>query len=162
MARDRSAKGRQRTHGLCVGTGVQFQPLPLEFLRSRACAEMSPHAAKLLLDVLGLMNANGRGNGDIGLTFSRMRPRGWNSKSTLDLAIRELIDSGLLIQTRQGGRKLCALYAFTCYALDCDLSKLDASPDCIAKARMATDPAMNRSPTDTHPAQWRRIRKRDP
>jgi len=160
MARDRSAKGRAREGGLCIGAGVQFQPLPLGFLRSRACAELSPHAAKLLLDILSAMGRNGRGNGDISLTFSLMRIRGWKSNATLRIATRELIDTGLLVQTRHGGKKLCNLYAFTLYAIDCDASKLDVTPSCIAELAMKRDAAMKRPPTEDQPAQWQRIRKR--
>jgi len=159
MARDKSAKGRVRKGGFCISTGVPFQPLPLEFLRSRTCAELSPHAAKLLLDILSTMGRNGRGNGDISLTFSLMRPRGWTSNATLRVATQELIDAGLLVQTRHGGRNRCNLYAFALYAIDCDVSKLDVMPSCIVEAAMKRDAVMTSPPTEDQPANWQRIRK---
>jgi len=159
MARNRSAKGRDKGTGLCVGNNVSFQPVPLDFLRSRECFELSPHAAKLLIDILGLMGPNGRGNGDISLSFSLMKRHGWSSAATLNSAITEMIENSLLVITRRGGRRAPNLYAFGLYALDCDLQKLDVTPDYVAMARRSIAQEKKKPPTHEHPAKWRNARK---
>ena len=93
-----NARGKKR--GIAV-TGA-WLPLPLDFLRSRACAELSPHGMKLLIDCLSMLGPNAIRNGDISLTPKLMAVRGWSGRETLGAAVRELIDHGLLIQTRQG------------------------------------------------------------
>lgn len=65
---------------------------------------------------LGLTN-----NGNIDATLTTLRHRGWKSSATLHYALQELIEVGLIAQTRQGGiaylSKKCSLYRFT----DCDV-----------------------------------------
>ena len=65
-----------------------WQPVPLEFLKSRACAELSPHGAKLLMDFLGMLGPNAIRNGDINLTPKMMEVRGWTSRDSLGAAVR--------------------------------------------------------------------------
>ncbi len=94
MANARESKKR----GIAVaGTWV---PLGLAFLRSRACASLSPHGAKLLLDLMALLGPNATRNGDLSLAPQDMAVRGWTSRATLLAAIRELVEHGLLVQTR--------------------------------------------------------------
>lgn len=96
MGRDR------KKHGIaCEGPWL---PVPIEFLRSRACAELSPHAAKLLLTVWGALGPNAGRNGDISLAPKAMAVRGWNSRATLHAAVCELESAGLLCKTRKGTR----------------------------------------------------------
>lgn len=134
--------------------------MPLDFLRSRACAELSPHAAKLLLDVFALLGPNANRNGDLSLSPKAMRVRGWSGRETLNAAVRELIDNGLLSQTRQGSRLDCSLFACTLYPLDCDLKKLDVRPGCYLQTNyMGTGATLANPPTESKPATWRRARK---
>jgi len=158
MARDRGGK-RGRKHGVAVsGTWL---PVPRDFLRSRAGAELSPHAAKLLLDVFGMLGTNASGNGDISLTPKRMSIRGWAARSSLNAAAQELIDHGLLIKTRQGSRLDCSLFACTLWPLDCDIDKLDVRPGCyVTSAYMGADGSMGEPPTEEHPARWRKTREK--
>lgn len=96
-----------KKHG--IATNDPWLPLSLPFLRSRACAQLSPHASKLLLEVLGLLSTNANRNGDLSLAPKVMQCRGWSGRATLAAAVRELEDANLLFQTRQGGRKDCNL-----------------------------------------------------
>ncbi|MEO6117848.1 MAG: hypothetical protein ABIP37_02120 [Methylotenera sp.] len=86
-------------------------------LRSKVYANLSSHAVKLLNDLL--CQYRGTNNGDLSAPFSTMqRDRGWKSKGTLARAIKELIESGLIEVSRQGGRHKCSLFAVTFYAVD--------------------------------------------
>ena len=134
-------------------------PLPLEFLRSRACAELSPHASKLLLDVLSMLGPNASRNGDIAITPKLMAYRGWSSKSSLGAAVRELVEHGLLTQTRQGSRLDCSLYACSLFPLDCDMRKLDVGPSSYRTSDWMCGGALANPPTAASPAAWRRARK---
>jgi len=132
--------------------------MPLDFLRSRACAEMSPYATKLLLDVLALLKPNAKGNGDLCLTPKQMAVRGWTSKATLHAAVAELEEHGLLVRTRQGGRLDCSLFALTLYPLACDPRKLEVGPGCYA-TRDFERKGMGAPPTEQSPARWRTARR---
>ena len=111
-----------------VGVVGPWIAVSIGFLRSEARTRLSPHASKLLLDVLSMLKPNGQGNGDISLTPSLMKPRGWTSRATLRAAIQELWDAKLLFQTRQGHRFATSLWALTLYPIACDFSKLDINP----------------------------------
>jgi len=55
-----------------------------------------------------------------------MQPRGWRSELTLQRAKRELIELGLIVETRKGARpNKASLYAVTWCALDQCKGKLD-------------------------------------
>lgn len=134
--------------------------MPIDFLRSRACAELSPRALKMLLDLCSQLGPNARRNGDLSAAPTLMIPRGWTSKATQDAVIRELLDAGLLAKTRQGGRNRCSLYAVTLWPMDCDFAKLDHGPGCYATTdwhrgdKWRTDP-----PSMEQPAAWSKARK---
>lgn len=152
MGRDRIKK-----HGVAV-TGAWI-PFPLTFLRSRACAELSPHGAKLLLDLLALLGPNAKRNGDLSLTPRLMLMRGWSSRATLQKAVAELIDHGLLAQTKQGSRLDCSLFAVTLFPLNCDLKKLDTGPGSYSVNDWTKHG--EQAPSEERPATWRRARKTD-
>ena len=59
-------------------------------------------AAKALLNEL-VRQHNGANNGRLHLTHSWLAGRGWPSKSIVEKARAELIERGLIIQTKQGG-----------------------------------------------------------
>lgn len=141
----------------CLGP---YNPLTLEFLRSRACAELSPHATKLLLDILSQMGPNGFRNGDITLAPKVMAERGWSSRATLGAACAELQDAGLIVQTRQGGRLDCSLWALTLYAMNCDRKKLDVGAGQYERTSWTQAfPGCAKPPTEAQPAIWKRARK---
>ena len=153
-----NGRGNRKKKGIAV-QGV-WLPVGLDFLRSRACAELSPHGAKLLLDVLSMLGPNAAGNGNISLTPRVMAVRGWSGRETLGAAVRELIDHGLLIVTRQGSRLDCTLFATTLYALDCDHGKIDVRPGCYRTTDyMGPSGEFADVPTEEKPARWRHARK---
>ena len=135
-------------------------PLPLDFLRSRACAELSPHALKLLVDLLSMMGPNASRNGDLCIAPKVMAVRGWSGRASLLAAAKELLEHRLIVQTRQGSRLDCSLFACTLFPLDCDLSKLDVRPGCYGRMDYVGDAdSLANAPTESNPARWRRARK---
>lgn len=81
---------------------------------------LSGNAVKLLMDFA--CQYNGHNNGDLTNAFSILKQRGWRSKTTVQKATQELLDAGMIVQTREGmfinpgGR--CALYGLTWKAID--------------------------------------------
>lgn len=149
--------GRHKKRGIAVNG--PWLPLPIEFLRSRACAELSPHGLKLLVDMLSMLGPNATRNGDLCLTPKLMTVRGWSSKSSLSAAISELQDHGLIVQTRQGSRLDCSLWAVTLYPLDCDIRKLDVGPGSYRTTDWMLGGALANPPTEGKKAVWRHARK---
>lgn len=88
-----------------------FFRIPTEVLASPAFIALTFKAKALLLD-LG-EQFRGFNNGDLAVTLSIMRDRGWVSKETLQNAKMELLASGLIEKTRQGGLHQCDLFGFT-------------------------------------------------
>lgn len=92
-------------------------------IRSHTYGNLSAYAVKLLNDLLS--QYYGSNNGDLSAPYSTMQKRGWKSKGTLNRAIKELLASGFIETSRQGGRHRCSLYAVTFYAVDECNGKLD-------------------------------------
>lgn len=129
-------------------------PMPLDFLHSRAWAELSPHAAKMLLDLCAGLGRNAKLNGDLSAAPTVMQPKGWCSNATRVAALRELEDARLISLTRRGNRRLCALYAVTLWPLHCDLRKLDYGPGSYTTSdwqNVSADRA--KTPTTDRPAK---------
>ena len=134
-------------------------PLPIAFLRSRACAELSPHAVKMLLDLCANLGPNASGNGDLSASPATMRPRGWSSDATRRAALQELEGAGLIAVTKRGNRRACSLFAVALWPLQCDLSKLDHGPGAYTTqdwTKGQSDRAA--SPTNEAPAIWKAAR----
>lgn len=143
-----------------IAANGPWLPVPLEFLRSRACAEISPLAIKLLIDLLGMMGPNCSGNGDLSISPKALSVRGWASRASLQQATLELLEHGLIVVTRQGSRTACRLFAVTLFPLDCDQSKLDIRPGSYTHREFMQGENRNADPpTDADPARWRRARK---
>lgn len=143
-----------------IAVSGTWQPVPLDFLRSTACAQLSPHASKLLLDMLSFLGPNATRNGDISLAPKVLQLRGWTSRASIAAAAHELQESGLIWQTRQGGRKDCSLWAVTLYPLDCDRRKIDPGADSFtSRDWMSASPNGMQMPTEQAPAVWKRARK---
>lgn len=89
-----------------------YSVIPHAVLDSNAFTGASLKAKALLYDLIRQLN--GYNNGHLQLTTSWLKKRGWNSNDTIQSAKNELIERGLAIQTRQGGRNLyCSWYAVT-------------------------------------------------
>ena len=99
--------------------------LPNAVLRSESWACLSAHSAKLLTDLLSMYR--GDNNGDLCMAWSIMSKRGWRSRDTLSKARNELLESGWIIVTLQGGRHQPSLYGITFYGIDECHGKLDVA-----------------------------------
>lgn len=155
------ANGRnQRTKKSPVTVSGPWIPMPLDFLRSRACAELSPHAAKMLLDLCAGLGPNAKGNGDLSAAPAIMSPKGWPGTATRVAALQELEGAGLIAITKRGNRRDCTLYAVTLWPLQCDFSKLDYGPGAFTTSDWASVGAKQATPpTIEAPATWRQARK---
>lgn len=95
MARNRQkAKGRKDS-----GSFVQ---LPHAILEHPNFARLSHRAVRLLISLYG--QYRGQNNGDLCMAYTVMKPLGWKSKDQLHKAKKELLETGWIVQTRQGGR----------------------------------------------------------
>ncbi|WP_197427126.1 hypothetical protein [Noviluteimonas gilva] len=84
---------------------------------------LSANAKHLLLDMCAQYRYGH--NGDICVSRSLMKKRGWTSHSSLANAIDELMAAGFVELTRQGGLHQCSLYGFTWIKIDACAGKLD-------------------------------------
>ena len=100
-----------------------FVMLPHTVLEHENYARRSHRAIRLLIDLYGQYRGNN--NGDLCLAWTIMTKKGWKSKDQLHKAKKELLDSGWIIVTRQGGRNKCSLYAVTFKSIDYCNGKLD-------------------------------------
>jgi hypothetical protein len=57
-----------------------------------------------------------------------MKKRGWKSSDQLNRAKKELLRSGLVVVSRQGGRNKASLYALTWFPIHECKDKLDIQP----------------------------------
>lgn len=101
---------RERTRGM-------FTAVPHVVLRHPCFINCSNRGKALLFDLMAQVKFDGHGgwanNGDLVITSSAMRERGWKSRDQLYAARDDLIDANLIFVTRPGGRNRCALYAIT-------------------------------------------------
>lgn len=105
--------------------GGSYAPLTRFMLRSESFASLSAHGTKLLLDFVSLYN--GFNNGDLSFPWSFAVQRKWKSRDTLNKALKELLDGGWIVKTRQGGLHKCSLYGLTFFSLDDVRDKSGAS-----------------------------------
>lgn len=157
------ANGREaRTKKNPVTVRGPWIAMPLDFLRSRAWAELSPYAAKMLFDLCSGLGPNAKGNGDLSAAPAIMRPKGWSSTATRVAALQELEGAGLIAITKRGNRRDCTLYAVTLWPLQCDLSKLDYGPGAFTTTDWSSASADRaEAPTSQAPATWRQPRKNE-
>lgn len=121
------ALSRQKVKGR--KTKGRFLALPASVVESDEYKSLSGNAVKLLLALL--YQYKGRNNGDLSASYTIMRTMGFVSKDTLQRAKNELLESGLITQTREGRflnpGGVCALYALTWLNLDECGGKLDVA-----------------------------------
>jgi len=82
--------------------GKHFVALPMVVLDSPGYRRASCTARGLLIDIA--MQYTGHNNGKLTSCAKYLGPLGWRSNDTIVRARRELIDCGLLIETRKGAR----------------------------------------------------------
>lgn len=61
------------------------------------------------------------------MEWSKMKEKGWRSKDTLYKARNQLIQAGMIVLTRQGGKNIPSLYAVTWLGIDECNGKLDCA-----------------------------------
>nr|BDD44051.1 hypothetical protein 4 [Gammaproteobacteria bacterium] len=111
----------------------RFTAIPNDVLDSKAYSELGAWSVKLLVDIA--KQYNGKNNGDLCAPWSMMNFIGWNSKSTLSDAKKQLVELGFLDLTLQGGKHKPSLYAITWKPIDECKGKHDARPTTIASNR---------------------------
>lgn len=111
----RNTKGRKASRG--------FVQLPKRVINSEEFSKLPARAVKLLIDLLS--QYNGFNNGDLCLAWKIMEKKGWKSRDTLSLARKDLLETGFIVVTRQGGRNKATLYAITFMEIDDCKGKLD-------------------------------------
>lgn len=106
--------------------GSTFAAVPYVVLESQGYINLSAYARALLLEFC--KEFNGRNNGRLCCIWDQLRLRGWNSPNTVTKAKAELIDNGLIWESRKGAfPNRAAWYALTWRDLDVT-EDLDASP----------------------------------
>ncbi len=89
-----------------------YIPVPWGVLDSRAYQGSTVAAKALLLELA--RQHDGCNNGHLHLAHKWLAPRGWPSKAVVEKARGELLERGLIVQTKQGGLFIGAsLYALT-------------------------------------------------
>lgn len=97
--------------------GSQFVALPHVVLDSLSYQCLSFSARSLLVDLA--RQFSGSNNGKLVLCDKALKPRGWKSSATIHKAKRELLQSSLIYQTRQGYKpNKASWFAVTWLSLD--------------------------------------------
>ncbi|MBA3599421.1 MAG: hypothetical protein H0W40_18920 [Methylibium sp.] len=122
MARSKSKAGKHKRDG------SRFVALPMVVLDSPGYRQASHTARSLLLDIA--RQYSGNNNGKLTACAKYLVPLGWRSNDTIVRARRELLDCGLLVETRKGARpNKAAWFALSWLALDHGQG-LDFDPKC--------------------------------
>lgn len=122
MARNKRFKGAADKRD-----GGQFLAVPMAVLNSVAYIQLSLSAKALLWDIAA--QYSGDNNGDLAIAMKILSPRGWKSQTTVRKARDELVEAGLIAETRRGARpNKASLYGLTWCNLDPCGGKLDISP----------------------------------
>ncbi len=124
--------------------GQQFIAVPLVVLESPGYRAASHVARSLLMDLA--MQYSGRNNGRLVACPKYLQPLGWRSNDTVVRGRRELLDLGLLVETRKGGfPNTASWYALTWQALDVS-EGLDINPKLYRTGAYRVAPAQNAPP----------------
>jgi hypothetical protein len=86
----------------------RFISLPISVLDSVTYQRLNFSSKALLIDIASQFK--GENNGKLVACDKFLNPRGWKSKATVSKALKELLESGLLIMTRRGARPNKASY----------------------------------------------------
>lgn len=111
------ARSTGRAKAKDTGDGDRFFRLPWVVIDSPGWRQAGHVARSLLVDVA--RQYNGNNNGRLTATSAYLATLGWRSADVIVRARRELLDCGLLIETRKGKRpNVSAWYALTWQRLD--------------------------------------------
>ena len=113
----------------------RFAQLPRDMLVSQACTTLSNATFRLL--VAFAAEYNGRNNGAIALTWAIARGYGMRSKRCFVRDIAELLRRGLIVRTRQGGKRPLGptLYALAWRPIDAADKTLDPGIESLPSFR---------------------------
>lgn len=123
-----SKRNIARTKGR--STGRSFIMFPHELLDSPRFYALSAHAVKALMYLAA--QYKGYNNGDLGIAWKNAKRKGLKSNAMLRRGVLELVDAGFVIQTRQGGRNRCSLFALAWRPIDDCKGKLDVAATRVA------------------------------
>ncbi len=102
----------------------RFISLPISLLDSVTYQRLNFSAKALLIDIASQFK--GENNGKLVACDKFLKPRGWKSKATIHKALKELLESGLLIMTRQGARpNKASWFGVAWYGLGCRVVQAD-------------------------------------
>ena len=125
-----TTRNEKRRRNMARQTTQPFLSLPHNVLDHESFRTLSPRATKLLIDIAA--QYRGCNNGDLCAPLSVMQKRGWKSNDQLFKARKELLDRGLILTSRQGGRNKASLFALTCLQIDDCQGKLDTPSTDVA------------------------------
>ena len=116
----------------------RFAMIPQDVWLSEACLTL-PYYARVVLIAIAFQYA-GRNNGDLSMPWSVAVRFGIRSKEHLVDALRLLLERGLIVKTRQGGRRPLGptLYAVTWLPIDDLGTKINMGPTRQASNDWAT------------------------
>ena len=120
MARPRFKSGHRKS---------RFALIPVEVLKSQACASLPPSALKVLIALAA--QHSGYRNGDLSIARPILREFGLRSQRQIYDAVERLEERGLIVKTRQGGRNRASLYAVTWFGIDECQGKHDCRPSAV-------------------------------
>lgn len=101
----------------------KFLAIPEVVYNHNDFKSLSKRALKLLIDLL--TQYNGCNNGDLCAAMTLMKKRGWSSNDQRYKALQELLGKEIILQTRQGGKKIASLFAITWRPIDPCNGKID-------------------------------------
>lgn len=123
MSNYSKAKGRG-------GSAKNFAGIPRIVMEHQDYIGLSS-SARSVLQELAYQYRPGK-NGDLTLAYKIMKPRGFKSRTTIDKAVKQLLDARMIIMTRQGyfanPGGVCSLYALTWQPIDECQGKIDHKP----------------------------------
>jgi hypothetical protein len=109
---------------------LSFVQFPHRLMRHPKFNALSAHAVKALMYLASQFT--GTNNGDLGIAWKVAKPKGFTSNAMLRRGTMELIEAGFVIQSRQGGRNRCSLFALSWFPIDECNGKLDISATRVA------------------------------
>lgn len=101
----------------------RFVQFPNQLMDSRRFLALSAIAVKALMYLAS--QYNGHNNGDLGIAWKIAKAKGFTSNNSLRRGALELVEAGFVVQSRQGGRNRCSLFALAWFAIDDCNGKLD-------------------------------------
>lgn len=137
---------REKATGRQDSSTAYFAMIPLSVLLSAEFHTIRGEAVRLLIAIAA--QYRGMNNGNLCATLSVLKRYGFKSSDTVTRCLKALLDTGLIIRTRDGffdgGRSQCALYALAWQKIDsCPGKNLTVKPTLVPPRRFSP-PAKNK------------------